>query len=427
MSSRSIIRDVMIWDAEHADAVHGDVVISGNTIESVCAPRSADGDVIFDGHGRVAAIPGLVNAHTHIAMTLLRGLGEELPLMEWLTKRIFPIEDRLEAHHIRCASELALLEMLACGVTSFADMYFFEDEVAEAVLASGMRAALSRSIVNDEGRRLREAVDLAKRYNGREGRIVVQLAPHAPYTVPDAQLDQIMAASREHDLGIHFHWLETEGELKSFTDERKMAPIDYLRSNGLLDARELILAHVVWHPAESLADLARPNVVVAHNPKSNMKLASGFAPIKQMFDAGVNVALGTDGASSNNRLDVWDEMRTASLIHKGNMLDPTVISARDVLKMATVNGARGIGFKNVGLIKPGQRADLALVDISGPCYVGVDESTLPEFLVYAGSSRDVRATICDGRVLYQDGKFTTLDASKIISLARDYRREITAG
>lgn len=422
-----VVRNVLIWDAERTEAQHGDIVISDGAIRSIEAPGTASGTTIFDGAGHTVAIPGFVNAHTHVSMTLLRGVAEELPLMDWLTQKIFPIEDKLRAEHIRSGAELAMLEMIAGGTTCFADMYYFMDEVAEAVLASGMRAALCRGLPGENDAKVQENIDLANKYNKRDGRIVVQLGPHAPYTVPRKALERIAEKARDNDLGIHFHWLETKGELESFKNEFKTRPIDYLKETGLLDARELILAHSVWHPLDELKDIARPNVTAVHNPNSNMKLGSGFAPISEMLAAGVNVALGTDGASSNNRLDMWDEMRSTSLIHKGRSLDPTAVSARDTLAMATVNGARGIGFSNVGSLKAGYRADIALIDTRGPQYVGLTETNVPEFIVYAGSSRDVIGTICDGKVLYDRGEFRTIDKEKTLRTAREHRAWIDGG
>lgn len=420
-----IIKDVIIWDSDRTIAERGDICIEAGRIAKLMPPRSAEGNVLHDGRGHTVAIPSFVNAHTHISMTLLRGLAEELPLMEWLETKIWPIEDRMTASDIRTGAELALLEMFAGGTACFADMYFYMEDIAEAVLASGARAALGRAIMNDDGRRLREGIALADAYDGRDGRIIVQLAPHAPYTVSREMMTKTIEAARERDLGIHFHWLETQGELEAFRSEYRIDPNDYLRETGLLDARELILAHSVWHPLEELTALTKSNVTAVHCPNSNMKLGSGFAPIKEMMAAGVNIALGTDGASSNNRLQMWEEIRSASLIHKGVLHDPTAVSARSVLAMATVNGARGVGFKNSGLIKTGLDADITLIDTDRPHYVGMGLSEVPEFLVYSGSSADVVCTICSGRVLYKDGEFKTLDSEKIIAEARSIRKRLT--
>ncbi|MDR1020345.1 MAG: amidohydrolase [Synergistaceae bacterium] len=421
-----VIRDVLIWDSKREDAERGDIAIGEDgRISGVLPPKSAKGDVLFDGRGETAAIPGLVNAHTHVSMTLLRGIAEELPLMEWLQTKIFPAEERLLPHHIRSGAELAMLEMISGGTTCFADMYYFMREVAQATLASGMRAALCRGITGDGTRKLNENLSLAEEFGGRDGRILVQLGPHAPYTVPRDTLARIAGIAKEKNLGVHFHWLETEGELETFRNEYKISPSEYLEQTGMLDAPKLLLAHSVWHPVEELGRVNRPNVTLVHNPKSNLKLGSGYAPVREMLKLAVNVALGTDGAASNNRLDMWDEMRAAALMHKGYHRDPTLASARETLRMATLAGASGMGFDSVGLIKEGWSADLALVDISGPRYVGCDAQNLPEFLVYSGSSRDVRATVVDGKVLYRDGRFLTMDAEEITARARGHRQEIT--
>ncbi|MDR0651740.1 MAG: amidohydrolase family protein, partial [Synergistaceae bacterium] len=240
------VRNALIWDAGRDRAEYGDIVIKDGYISSVTAPKEADGSVLYDCKGHCLVLPGLVNAHTHVSMTLLRGLGEELPLMEWLQKKIFPVEDRLTAQNIRSGADLAIMEMIAAGVTCFADMYYFMDEVAMSVLESGIRAALCRGLVGDDPKRLAENLALAETYNGREGRITVQLGPHAPYTVPRPALERIAATAREKNLGIHFHWLETKGELESFRNEYKTEPAEYLEKTGLLGVKELILAHCVW-------------------------------------------------------------------------------------------------------------------------------------------------------------------------------------
>jgi 5-methylthioadenosine/S-adenosylhomocysteine deaminase len=424
----SIIRDVLIWDSEHKDAEAGDITIGDDgRISDILPARSARGEVVFDGGGYTAAIPGLVNSHTHVSMTLLRGLGEELPLMQWLKTKIWPVEERLLPQHIRSGAELSLLEMISGGTTCFADMYYFMREVATATIDSGMRAALCRGLTGDDTQKLNENLALADEFHGRDGRIIVQLGPHAPYTVPRESMEKIASKARDKNLGIHFHWMETEGERETFRSEYKISPSDYLEKTGLLAAPKLLLAHSVWHPVEELERLRRDNVTLVHNPKSNLKLGSGYAPIREMLAVGVNVAIGTDSAASNNRLDIWDEMRTAALMHKGYHRDPTLLSARQVLKMATVTGAAGMGFDEVGLIKKGWHADIALVNIAGPSYVGADATNLPEFLVYAGSSRDVRATIVDGKFLYRDGRFLTMDREEIIAKASEHRRQVVKG
>ncbi|MDR1650310.1 MAG: amidohydrolase [Synergistaceae bacterium] len=421
-----VIKNVLIWDSSRRDAQYGDIVIGeSGLISAVTPPGAGRGDVVYNGGGRCLALPGLVNAHTHVSMTLLRGIGEELPLMEWLHKKIFPAEEKLTACNIRSGADLAMLEMISGGVTCFCDMYYFMDEVAASLVESGMRGALCRGLTGDDDQKISENLALAEKYDGFEGRVAVQLGPHAPYTVPRDAVRKIADIAREKNLGVHFHWLETKSELDTMRDRYKTEPAEYLESTGLLEVRELILAHSVWFPEEQISCAARDNVTVVHNPKSNLKLGSGFAPVRGFLSAGVRVALGTDGAASNNRLDIWDEMRTAALMHKGYHMDPTATGAKDVLRMATVGGARGAGFKNTGLLQPDFTADIIIVDTDNPRYVGLDETNVPEFAVYAGSSRDVRASMVAGRMLYKDGEFLTLDREKILRRAGEDRRSIT--
>ena len=374
-------------------------------------------------------MPGFVNAHGHAAMTMLRGLGEELPLMEWLQKKIWPVENTLDAETAYIGAQLALMEMLSTGTTCFADMYFFMDSVAEAVLAGGMRAGLSRGIVpsQDGGReRLDENLKLARDYDGAKGLIHVQLGPHAPYTVPTAFMTEIAAAAKENGLGVQLHWLETKSDWPLSDGSKTMNPEEYLEKTGMTGVKHLLLAHCVWMEKEKFPFYARPNITVAHNPKSNWKLGSGTAPVCAMAEAGIAVSLGTDGASSNNRLDMWDEMRVASLAQKGANLDPTLLSARDAFRMATVAGARALGFEKTGLLREGWTADFMLVDLDKPHYVGWDLENLPGCIVYAGSSADVKATVVAGETLYENGSFARLDKEKITAQANAARKRLTS-
>ena len=315
-----------------------------------------------------------------------------------------------------------MLEMLAAGTTCFADMYFEMERVAEAVLGAGMKAALCRGITAGEPgkieRSLQNNIDLAKNYHGREGLITVQLGPHAPYTVPMNYMKMITDAAKSNGLGVHFHFLETQGEL----DNLGMSAEDYLNEAGLLNTPYTVLAHAVYlDPAITLPD----SVSLVHNPCSNLKLGSGIMPLTQWLDKGANVALGTDGASSNNRLDMWEEMRTAALLHKGVNRDPVCVSALDVLRMATYEGARAFGFSQKGMIREGWFADLVLINLDKPHYIGVNDENLAAYLVYAGSSADVAGTMINGKWIYRNGEYPTLDAEEIVIKAREAREAIT--
>ena len=256
--------------------------------------------------------------------------------------------------------------------------------------------------------------------------MTVQLGPQAPYTVPCNDMKKIVKIAKERSIGIHFHFLETEWELSYICDELKMTPETYLRELALFEVPGVVLAHGVWmHPAwaDSL-DMSQATIV--HNPDSNMKLGNGIMPLDTWLDKNVGLALGTDGASSNNRLDMWDTIRSAALLHKGITRSPTSAPALDILRMATFEGARAFGFANKGLIREGWMADLILVDLDQPHYVGVDEENLINYIVYAGSSADITGTMVDGKWLYRDGAYLTLDKNEIVQKAREARKAITA-
>ena len=421
----TLFKDVLILDGSRTKAERVHMLVSkgriAEIIDSSQTPPSAD--KIISGHGKMAVIPGFVNAHTHAAMILLRGLGEEAPLMEWLQNKIWPVEDKLTPDYIYWGTLSSMLEMLETGTTCFADMYFSMERVADAVLGAGMRAALCRGITAGEPgkieRSLQNNLDLAEKYHGREGLITVQIGPHAPYTVPVESMKLISDSAKSHGLGVHFHFLETLGELENLG----MTPENYLRETGLIDVPYLTLAHAVYLDPE--INLDANNITLIHNPCSNLKLGSGVMPLAKWLDKDFPVALGTDGASSNNRLDMWEEMRTAALLHKGVNRDPVCVPAVDVLRMATYEGARAYGFSQKGMIREGWCADLVLVNLDKPHYIGVNNENLAAYIVYAGSSADVIGTMINGKWLYKNGEFPTLDREEILQKAREARESIT--
>ena len=425
----TLFKDVLMLDGGRKQATRGHLLVSKGRIVSILGleEKLPGADKIVSGHGRMAVLPGSVNAHTHAAMVLLRGLGEEAPLMEWLEKKVWPVEAKLTSDFIYWGTASAVLEMLAGGTTCFADMYFEMDRVAEVALQARMRAALCRGIVAGEAgildRSLQEGLDLAEHWHGREGLITVQLGPHAPYTVPLDDMRRIFQTARERGLGVHLHFLETEWELNYLRQELKREPADYLRDVGLQDAPQTVLAHAVWLDPATEVDLSR--VTLVHCPGSNLKLGSGVMPLAAWLEKGTPVALGTDGASSNNRLDMWEEMRTVALLHKGVNHDPMCVPALDALRMVTYEGARAFGFAQKGMIREGWMADLVLVDLDQPHYVGVDEENLAAYIVYAGSAADVVGTMVNGKWSFRNGEFPTLDHEEIVARAREAREAIT--
>ncbi|MBN1334299.1 MAG: amidohydrolase [Synergistales bacterium] len=423
--SSLLITNVLVIDGQMEKAEPRDVLLKGNIIDTI-APAGSLGKAqqTLSGHGKKALMPGLVNAHTHAAMTLLRGLGEERPLMEWLKEKIWPIEARLKPSHIYWGTKLGILEMISRGVTCFGDMYFEMDQVARATLETGMRAGLSRGIIGDDRSKVLENLSLLKEYHDPDGLIHVQFGPHAPYTVPMKTLQNIADLALELDTGVHFHFLETEWEATYLTEEYSMTPLEFLKESRLYGVPQLILAHAVWFPEDQFTSISEENITLVHNIKSNLKLGSGIMPLSEMLRSGINIALGTDGAASNNELDLWSEMKTAALVHKGVFRDPTLVTARQVLLSGTLMGAKALGFENTGLIREGWKADLVLVDLDKPHYVGVNEENLACFLVYSGSAADVQSTIINGRVVYKGGDFLTSDEEEILSNAVSSRNEL---
>jgi len=308
-------------------------------------------------------LPGFVNAHTHAAMTLLRGYADDLPLMEWLETKIWPLEAKLTAEDVYWGTMLAIVEMIKSGTTCFTDMYFFMDQVARAVEETGIRAVLSRGMVGvgpEHQRAIDESRETVAQWAGRgEGRISFLLGPHAPYTCPPDYLHKVMELATELQVGINIHIAETLSEIEDIKKLYGRSPVAHLENLGLFN-HHTVAAHCVHLTDEDIQILAQYNVGVVHNPESNMKLASGIAPVPAMLKAGIPVALGTDGASSNNNLDMLQEMRSCAFLHKVNSFDPTVLPAYQALQMATVNGAQALRLDRLGTLGGGKKADLIL-------------------------------------------------------------------
>lgn len=421
--SKVLFRDVLILDGAMDRAQNVDLLVSDGIIEAIAGPGTLEGHKAIECRGTKALLPGFVNCHTHAAMTLLRGLGEEQPLKQWLEDSIWPVEAALNPERIYWGTRSALLEMASSGTTCFGDMYFEMDQVGRASKEAGMKCGLCRGLVGSDPVKLAEGLALADMFKNDKN-ITVQLGPHAPYTVSMDGLKEISQAACDRGLSVHFHYLEAEWELGYIKKEFGLSTMEYLDRSGLLSVPGLILAHGVWIKEEDMSELASRSVTVVHNPSSNLKLGSGIAPIKKMMDLGLSVALGTDGAASNNRLDIWDEMRSAALLQKGVLKDPTVVTARQVMDSATYRGYQALGFSNSGRILEGWNADLVLIDLDKPNYIGVDLDNLGMFVVYAGSSRDVEGTMSDGRWIYRDGNFPGQNVDEIMMNASKSRADM---
>lgn len=373
-----------------------------------------------DGH---VVMPGLVNAHTHAAMTLFRGFAGDLPLMDWL-HQIWPVEEKMTGECIYWATQLAIAEMLSTGTTAFLDMYDHMDEVARAVADTGIRATLSLGMTGfgDRDKKIETTRALHRDFHGaQDGRIQIMVAPHAEYTCPPDFLIRVRDLAQELGIGIHVHASESVAEMEDSQKRNGVSPIVHLDKLGLLTPHTTA-AHCVHLSEEDMDILAARGVRVAHNPGSNLKLGSGISPVPQLLERGVTVALGTDGAGSNNNLDMWEEMTLAALLHKGAGHNATLVPAPMAVRMATEFGAAAIDAPQTGRLEKGFRADLIMVDTCGIRYRPRRE--LVQHLVYSGNSSDVRLTMVDGRVLYEQGQFLTLDIERAIAEVERFAKEL---
>ncbi|MBT9283625.1 MAG: amidohydrolase [Hydrogenibacillus schlegelii] len=379
--------------------------------------------------GRIV-LPGLVNAHTHTPMSLLRGLGEGLPLKRWLEEAMWPNEAAFTDEDVYWGTLLAQLEMIESGTTAFAEMYDRIDVIAQAVGESGLRAVLARGMIGlgDEATRrakLAEAIDVARRWHGAYGgRVTTMIAPHSAYTCPEPFLREVAEAARDLGRPIHTHLAETEAEEAEVRARTGRSSARVMLEAGLFDGPALV-AHAVYLSDDELRLLAERDVRIAHNPVSNLKLGSGIAPLARWLELGLVVGLGTDGPASNNNLDLFDEMRLASLLAKGREKDAAAVPPAAALELATAGGAKALFLEDVGRLAPGMRADLIVIDPSSVRYVPAHD--LLSHLVYNGRGTDVESVMVDGRWLMWRRTVLTLDAERIRYEAERRSRRFRAG
>jgi 5-methylthioadenosine/S-adenosylhomocysteine deaminase len=385
---------------------------------------------VIDARDKVV-LPGLINTHTHIPMTLFRGVADDLDLQDWLTKYIFPAEAKnVTRDFVVAGARLGLAEMIRGGTTTYADMYYFEDAIAEETRKAGMRGTLGETVIDfpaPDNKTWVAAIgyteSFVKRWKG-DALITPAIAPHAPYTVSSEHLKQVKSFADQYDVPVLTHLAEAPSETKTIAEKYNTSPALYLEGLGFL-TRRLLAAHVVHVNDREIEILKEREVGVAHCPQSNMKLASGTAPIPRMLKSSLRVGLGTDGAASNNDLSMWGEMDTAAKLHKLVTMSPTVLTAGQALEMATIGGARALHIeREIGSLETGKRADLIVVDLSDLCLTPM--YNVISHLVYAANASDVTDTIVNGRLLMRNRRLLTLDEAAVKAAARQYQKQVSA-
>lgn len=391
------------------------IYIKDNIIEHIGEIREEiKPEKIIDGKNKLA-MPGLVNAHTHIGMSLLRNYADDLPLQEWLTQKIWPIEGKMRKEDIYWGSLLSMVEMIQGGTTSFCDMYDFMDEVAKGVGESGMRAVLTRGMIEEPGKsqlKLHDARKLYENFHGKfNGRVKIMIAPHAPYTCGPEFLKETIKLAKDLNTGIHIHLSETKKEVEDSLKLHGKSPIEHVFDLGMFDIHT-IGAHCVYLDDKDIQIIKNNNVFPVNNPGSNLKLASGFARVEDMLKQGIPVSLGTDGSSSNNNLNMFEEINLAALINKAVNNSATSVPAAVALEMGTINGAKALQWeKEIGSIEVSKKADLILIDVDKPHFY--PHHNIISSMAYSAQASDVDTVIIDGKIVMENREIKTLDAERI--------------
>ena len=429
MNNTILIKNALILNPNNFENKKQSLLIKDDLIAEI-AETIDEGNVdkIIDAEGKIL-LPGLINTHTHVSMTLFRGLADDLSLDSWLNDHIWPMEANLNGDYCYIGALLGAVELIKSGTTTFSDMYFYMEDVARAVEDAGIRAVLSYGMIDFGDAEKREAeieenLQLFKSCNGMaDGRIKVFFGPHSPYTASEDLLIKVRELADEYNMGIHIHVSETEKEINDSLDEKGLRPFEYLEKIGFLGP-DVVAAHCVWLSDEEIKIIKKHDVKVSHNPCSNMKLASGIAPVSKLIENDICVSIGTDGASSNNNLDLIEELKTASLLQKVSTLDPKVLTSDEAITMATIKGAEALGLENeIGSIEVGKKADIILIDTNSANMVP-DSSSLSSNVIYSANGSNVDTTICNGKILMENKKLTVLDEQEIYDKAKKAIKEL---
>lgn len=424
-----IIKNALVcpWDRK---CFHTHIVVKNSRIQFLGLESDSteipEAEYIIDAKGNPVT-PSFVNVHTHAAMVLFRGLADDLPLMTWLNEHIWPAEKKwVSAEFVKAGWEVALCEMIKTGTTALLDMYFFQEEAAKVIEKAGIRAVLCYGIIDfptpdgDTEIQFRKTEEFLKQYRNHP-LLKGAVGPHAPYSCSPATIERAVQLALDYNAILHTHIAETKGEFDDIKAKHGKTPVEYMQSLGIFNPR-CVMAHGVHLTQDDMEIIKKHNATVAHCPESNLKLASGVCPVPELLNKGVNVALATDGAASNNNLSMVEEMRTMALVHKGIRFDPTVISAKQALQIATFNGAKALGLDGVGEIKEGAIADLIVWNLD-------TIETLPWYdpfsaIVYSANAQNIKAVICNGKLLYENGELKTLDEERAKAIAKEWREKL---
>ncbi|WP_337032036.1 amidohydrolase [Paenibacillus illinoisensis] len=426
-----LIRQVMILSMKDGEAPFlGDIRIEGDRIAEISHHLAANPDDDIMNGKNMLAMPGLINAHQHSPMSLLRGFSDDLKLMDWLDRKMLPAEAQMTPEDIYWGAQLSMAEMIRSGTTAYADMYIHMNEIAEAVTKTGMRASLTRGMVfmeDDGGRRMQEAIDLVHRWSGKaDGRITTMYGPHSPYTCPMEPLMEVIALAEQEDIPLHIHLAETKEEVAKIRERYGMTPTQYLEEAGMFENAHVLLAHGVHLNRRDIGRLKGMRGGIAHNPVSNLKLGCGIAPITDMIAQEIQVGLGTDGAGSATTLDMFEEIKAATWLQKLDYGDPTRLPARQVLQMATRGSAGLLKLQeHVGMLEAGRKADLILIDLEKPHLQPVHE--VESLLAYSVNGADVDTTIVNGQVLMRGRKLLTIDEDELYREVKVRAKRIVEG
>ena len=418
--------DLLIRDTLLPDRGTVDIAVKDGRISKIARNIEAEANYVINANGKIA-LPSFANMHTHVPMSLLRGIGADLPLMDWLQKVIWPLEGEfVSPEFVRAGTELGILEMIRSGTTLFMDMYFFEEEVGEVVREAGIRAGLGFGILDFPTKvaktpeeYIKRAREFAESFKGKE-LVFPVICPHAPYTCSPETLRKAKELADELDLYLHIHVAETKGEVERIREEYGATPVRHLEGIGFLSDK-VLCAHMVWLDEEEIEIVKERNAKIAHCPESNLKLASGIAPVPEYVRKGIHLCLGTDGPASNDNLDMLEEMATMAKLHKGAAMDAKAMDAKTALKIATENGFSAVGIK-AGRIEEGYEADLILIDPESPHLQPLYDPVAQ--IVYSAQSSDIDTVICRGRVVMEKRELKTLDEERILFEAKRWGERI---